>query len=151
MRFGLYLLRRGVITPAQLVAAFEAQQEDLAPLGQLAMEEGMLTVGEVFRVLRFQSDSAQDRFGDAAIALGLLTKGQLAELLMEQSNRQRPLDAVLLEQGAVDRGTLEAEREAFRRNRERSGATNARRLSVAASAPVSAVSAGAPQREPLGV
>ncbi len=43
MKFGLYLKKKGVITADQLVAALDYQHNRMPPVGQLAMEEGVLS------------------------------------------------------------------------------------------------------------
>lgn len=123
MRFGMYLMRRGVISAEQLVDALEEQADRQPPLGQIAIEEGALSVRDVFEVLRAQSESSSNRFGDVAMERGLLTRRQIADLLMLQADRVRPLSEILIDLGAVDPAIVEAELEAYRRDRERDGAT----------------------------
>jgi hypothetical protein len=101
MQFGLYLKKKGIISAEQLVAALEVQQKQLVRIGQLAIEEGILTPREVFQVLRSQSESPHERFGEIAVNLGLMTRGQLQALLMRQMDRKRPLSEVLIQQHAI--------------------------------------------------
>ncbi len=119
MRFGMYLFHKGIITAEQLVAALEAQSRDQPQLGQLAIEEGKLSVRDLFMILRVQSDTTQDRLGETAIELGLMTRRDLAELLMLQSDRQRPLQDILVEQQVLSVEQAQAAIEAFRRSMER--------------------------------
>ena len=55
MKFGLYLKKKGVITAEELVAALDHQHSRMPPIGQVAMEEGVLSARQVFKVLRCQS------------------------------------------------------------------------------------------------
>ena len=122
MRFGLYLLNRELITADQLIQALKKQEEDLPPFGQLAIEEGMLSVRDVFKVLRVQSDFALEQFGQTAIDLDLLDRQQVAELLLLQSDRKRTLSDVLVEIGAVNEAECREELAAFRKQQEEHGA-----------------------------
>lgn len=119
MRFGLYLVEEGRITAEQLVAALEAQLSMTPPLGQVALEEGKISVRDLFGVLRVQSDVPHDRFGDVAVELGLLSRGDLAELLMLQSDRQQSLSQILIEQSVLSSEDMEMTLEAFRQRMER--------------------------------
>jgi hypothetical protein len=100
MKFGLYLKSKGVISADQLVAALEVQQSKMVPLGQLAIEEGILTARQVFTVLCSQSDSPHERFGEAAIDLGLMTRDELMRLLVIQMDRKlSPVDILIQQAG----------------------------------------------------
>ncbi len=129
MRFAIYLMRRGVINSDQFARAVEAQLDEQAPLGQLAIEEGTLTVREVLKVLRVQSDLPHDRFGDTAVELGLLSQQQVNDLLMLQSARRRPMGELLVDLEILTPAQLDREMQAFRRGQERGGAA-ARRVIV---------------------
>ena len=123
MQFGMYLYHNGVITAEQLVAAMALQDECRVPLGVLAMESGKLAVRDVLSILRVQSDLPNDRFGDIAIDLGLLNKRDLAELLMLQSDRRIPLGECLVELGHMTEEQAAEQLSAYRRDRERGGAS----------------------------
>ena len=120
MHFGLFLVRKGTISASQFVAALESQLTGLVPIGQLAIEDGMLNMQQVFRLLRTQTDLPVERFGDAAIDHGLLTEEDLAMLLMRQSDRKRPFQEILIEDGVLTEEQARMELAAFRRERERS-------------------------------
>ena len=92
MHFGLYLKNKGIISADQLVAALEAQLETLPRIGQLALEEGIISPRDIFDVLRAQRESPDERFGDLAIEMGLMTRNELMRLLMIQADRKRPLE-----------------------------------------------------------
>jgi hypothetical protein len=118
MQFGLYLKKKGIISAEQLVAALEVQQKQLVRIGQLAIEEGFLTPREVFQVLRSQSDSPHERFGELAVGLELMTRPQLQQLLVLQMDRKRPLCEVLVAQHAISPLQRVAELAEFRHEKE---------------------------------
>ena len=101
MHFGLYLQKQGIISAEQLVAAIAEQFHTRVPIGQLALEEGILSARDIFTVLRSQSDSPNERFGEVAIELGMMSRPQLIHLLMLQADRQRPVSEILVRQGAI--------------------------------------------------
>lgn len=107
MRFGIYLYRGNVITAEQLVSALESQQAHLTPIGQLALEARLLSARDVFAILRSQRDAPHDRFGEIAIEMGLLTRDQLQQLLLIQSDRQVPLVDILVRQRALSKDSAE--------------------------------------------
>jgi hypothetical protein len=119
MQFGLYLKNKGVISADQLVAALEEQLGTLVPIGQLALEENVLSPRDIFMVLQAQSDSPNVRFGDLAVEMGLMTRGQLMRLLMIQADRKRPIVDILISQGAITQQKAATEMAAYRREQLR--------------------------------
>lgn len=114
MHFGLYLKKKGIISAEQLVDALEAQLRGLVPIGQLALEEGILSARDIFDVLRAQSSSPHVLFGELAIELRLMTRDELMRLLMIQADRKRPLKEILVRQGAITEERAAAEMTAYR-------------------------------------
>lgn len=114
MRFGLYLKAKGIISAEQLVSAIEAQNAANVPIGQLALEEGVLSAREIFAVLQAQSTSPQERFGDMAVQMGLMTRQELMQLLMIQADRRVPIARILVYQGALSESDAARELAAFR-------------------------------------
>lgn len=114
MHFGIYLRRKGIVSSEQFVAALETQFEQLVPIGQLALEEGILSARDIFAILSAQQNAPLDRFGEIAIELGLMTADELMRLLMIQSDRKRPLTDILIEQGTLDEKSAAAELLAYR-------------------------------------
>jgi hypothetical protein len=119
MQFALYLKNKGVITAEQLVAALEEQLGSLVPIGQLALEENVLSPRDIFDVLQAQSDSPNERFGDLAVEMGLMSRNDLMRLLMIQSDRKRPITDILIEQGALTPQKAASEMTAYRRTQQR--------------------------------
>ena len=101
MQFELALVQAGVISAEDYVEAATRRDQERTPLGQLAIEEGALTVRQVLDVLHEQAASPGKRFGDVAIQRGYLDNARLAALLLSQQERQRPLLAHLVELGRV--------------------------------------------------
>lgn len=99
MHFGLYLVKYGAISAEQFVTALERQLASRPQLGALAIELDMLSVREVFQVLRAQADNPQELFGELAVEAEMLTTDELASLLYCQSVRSQPMAEVVVELG----------------------------------------------------
>ncbi len=106
MQFGLYLKKKGIISADQLVAALEAQLATLPRVGQLALEEGIISPRDIFQVLHAQRRAPGVRFGELAIEMSLMTRSELMQLLMLQANRKRPLAEVLVTEGMLSEQTV---------------------------------------------
>lgn len=119
MKFGLYLKSKGVIDAEQLVAALIYQQCRVPPVGQLAMEEGVLNAREVFEVLRCQSELPHERFGEVAVGMGLMSPEELQRLLIIQWERQPELALVLVDLRTLSRARVDEELAAYRAAMER--------------------------------
>lgn len=119
MKFGLYLKNKGVLTAEALVAALEFQQLRMPPVGQLAMEEGVLSARQVFQILRCQSDLPHERFGDVAVGMGLMSPGELRRLLMIQWERKPHLADVLVRLSLLSQSQVDHYLAAYRAEMER--------------------------------
>jgi hypothetical protein len=124
MHFGLYLKNKGTITAEQLVCALESQLKTLTPIGQLALEEGMISPRDIFDVLRAQAESPNIRFGDLAIEMGLMTRDDLMRLLMIQGDRKRAVADILVAQGVLTKRQVVAEMIAYRESSAKRRATS---------------------------
>jgi hypothetical protein len=133
MRFGLHLHRKGLITADELVAALEVQTRNLVRIGQLALEEGILTARDIFDVLRAQHRSPNERFGELAIEMGLMSHDNLMQLLMIQADRKLPLGEILIWQGVLTDEQVDVELRALQKAHE--GARSARPINSAVRAP----------------
>jgi hypothetical protein len=116
MHFGLYLKKKGTITAEQLVAALEEQMSLRVPIGQLALEEGLLAARDIFEILQAQKDSPHERFGDLAVEMGLMTRDEVVRLLMIQADRKRPIAMILKSQGVLSEQELANELAAYRQS-----------------------------------
>src|SRR5262245_14196345 len=101
MHFGIFLTTKGIITAEQLIAAVEVQLNRLTPIGQLALEEGIISPRDIFDVLRAQAEKPSVRFGDLAIEMGLMNRKDLMRLLMLQEDRKRSIAEILVAQGVI--------------------------------------------------
>jgi len=110
MDIELELVRSGTVPAEAFVEAIARQREERPPLGQLAIEEGLLSSREAFELLRLLRGSGR-RFGELAVERGALTRLQVAELLLLQADRQRPLVDHLMELGALERDSIPGVRE----------------------------------------
>ena len=119
MHFGLYLKNKGIITAEQLVDALQVQMNKLVPIGQLALEERIISAREIFDILRAQKDSPTERFGDLAVEMGLMTRDDVMRLLMIQADRKRPITEILVGQGALTPHKAASEMTAYRRSQMR--------------------------------
>jgi hypothetical protein len=70
-------------------------------------------VSQLFAIVKAQIDIPES-FGKLAIRMGFITQSQLAELLMDQADQQRPLSQILIEMGAISADEIERQRIAFR-------------------------------------
>ena len=116
MHFGLYLKNRGHITAEQLVDALEVQMDNLVPIGQLALEEGILSARDIFDILHAQSDSPTERFGDLAVEMGLMTRDDVMRLLMIQADRKRSITEILVAQRVLSQQQAMSELAAYRQS-----------------------------------
>jgi hypothetical protein len=115
MHFGLHLKKKGMISSDQLVAALEEQLNSLVPIGQLALEEGVLAARDIFEVLQAQNEAPNVRFGDLAIEMGLMTRDELMRLLLIQADRKPPIAEILVAQGALSDEVVTQELAEYRR------------------------------------
>ena len=112
---GQFLLERGTITSAQLLAALDAQRASNPLLGELAVHHQMLDAAQARRINDRQR--AEDRrFGDIALEMGLLDSGQLDVLLAAQKKSRKLFGQILVDQGTLTVEQLEAELVAHRRD-----------------------------------
>lgn len=124
MHFGLHLKKKGLITAEHLVAALEAQLTTLPRIGQLALEEGIISPRDIFNVLQAQRHSPEVRFGDLAIEMGLMTRSELMRLLMIQADRKRPLAELFVSERILSQRQVDLEMAEFRQMQSNRRTTN---------------------------
>ena len=115
MHFGLYLKNKGIISAEQFVAALETQLATLPRIGQLALEEAIISPRDIFNVLHAQRRSPDVRFGELAIEMGLMTRNELMRLLMIQADRKRPFAEIVVAEGMLSEQLVAQELAEFRR------------------------------------
>ena len=103
MNFGDYLVRQNIIREKDLTQTLEMQKIDRIPLGQLALQKGLIDNKALFRILSRQRkvEGRNQTFGQLAIQLGYLSQEQVNELLKMQSQTNRLLGELLVSQGLV--------------------------------------------------
>lgn len=108
--YGSFLIRLGVVTTEQVDAALVVQNQGRLRLGELAVQAGLLTTEQVDLIQRCQLSAAEGdlRFGELAVALGFSDTEAMDQLQRKQRQGWRKLGEILVEMGALDRGTHES-------------------------------------------
>ncbi len=108
MIFGEYLVEQSIIRQEDLDRALEIQKTDRVPLGQLAMQKGLINNKQLFRILSRQRkpDEKSKSFGKLAVEMEYLDQGQVETLLERQTHTNRLLGEILVSQGLVSQMEL---------------------------------------------
>jgi hypothetical protein len=130
VRFGLYLVREGIITAQQLVAALELQHARYVAIGQLAIEERLMSARDVFHVLHYQRrrPEPRERFGEIAVDMGFISQEELQRLLLMQMDRKPPLTDVLVRMGFLTADEVSQFMAAYHRELDRRKTITTQRL-----------------------
>jgi hypothetical protein len=106
--FGEYLVEQKIIREKDLARALEIQKTDRVPLGQLAMQKGLIDNKQLFRVLSRQRkpEEKNKSFGKLAVAMQYLSQEQVETLLEQQTHTNRLLGEILVSQGWVSQMEL---------------------------------------------
>ncbi|MFC2150126.1 hypothetical protein ACFLQV_01355 [Calditrichota bacterium] len=99
--FGEVVIEMGFITEQQLAEAMEQQKQGRAKLGQIMHRMGKLDSNHIDEIFTYQqSEAGKDkRFGDCAVAMGLITQEDLDEAVNYQTTSKGVLGDVLIELG----------------------------------------------------
>lgn len=108
MIFGEYLVEQNIIRQEDLARALELQKTDRIPLGQLAMQKGLIDNKQLFRILsRQRKPEERDKsFGKLAVEMDYLSQEQIEALLERQTHTNRLLGEILVSQGLVSQMEL---------------------------------------------
>ena len=108
MIFGEYLVEQSIIREKDLARALEIQKTDRVPLGQLAMQKGLIDNKQLFRILSRQRkpEEKNKSFGKLAVAMEYLSQEQVETLLERQTHTNRLLGEILVSQGWVSQMEL---------------------------------------------
>ena len=108
MIFGEYLVEQNIIQLDDLDRALEIQKTDRVPLGQLAMQNGLIDNKQLFRILSRQRkpEEKNKSFGKLAVAMEYLSQDQVEALLERQTHTNRLLGEILVSQGLVSQMDL---------------------------------------------
>jgi len=99
LRLGEYLYYRGVISWQVLIRAIYHQRRERPLLGEMAVQLEFLTRDEARRI--HQSQATDEKFGEAAVRLGLLSPGRVFMLLGRQRRMGRLFGEYIAESGSV--------------------------------------------------
>jgi len=111
--FARYIVASGAATDDQVAVALERQRAQRPTIGRVALNQGLLDGAQIFTILAFQTRNPTMRFGEAAIALGMLSPRHIEELLSEQRTRTPPLEELLVRAGALDEATARSLRASY--------------------------------------
>ncbi len=103
---GAYLTGKGVISEEQFQEVLYLQQKVRVKLGLIAVAEGLMSGAEADRVNRQQA-LQDKRFGDLAVEMGYLTEGQVESLLKKQGNAYMAFAQALDDLGLISIEQLE--------------------------------------------
>ena len=108
MIFGEYLVEQNIIREKDLARALEIQKTDRVPLGQLAMQKGLIDNKQLFRILSRQRkpEERNKNFGKLAVEMEYLSQEQVETLLEQQTHTNRLLGEILVSQGLVSQMDL---------------------------------------------
>src|SRR5688572_11547018 len=98
-----------VITTAQFAEAVEVQLSRRPSLGSLAVKYRMMSADQVAAVGSQQADEPDRPFGELAVEMGFITRGQLARIMFEQSEQAPSLGDILVDMGALSAEELRCE------------------------------------------
>ena len=98
---GRFLVEQGAVTEAQLAEGLRYQQEKNRRIGEVAIERGVLTPGQV-DVIRGRQDDDPRLFGDIAVGERHLSRRSLDDLLFFQKIQHTYLGEALLTLGHID-------------------------------------------------
>ena len=116
MNLGEYLVAQNIIQGRGLGRAQEIQKTDRVPLGQLAMQEGLIDNKQLFRILSRQRKLGHKHknFEKLAVAMGYLSQDQVETLLEQQTHTNRLLGEILVSLRLVSQMNLIKDLKKFR-------------------------------------
>lgn len=103
LRFGRFLYHSGVIPFTTLLDSLTWQRSTYPRLGALCITSGLLTLPEIHKIV---THSHAGKFGEKAIALGLLSAAQVKKLLLRQTYHKKPLGDFFIQQGILTVGEV---------------------------------------------
>jgi len=107
-----YLLTKGRISGSQLQQAKSRSKSVNLATGDCAYAFGFLERDDIPRILAIQRRTRQ-RFGEIAVALDLLTDGQLQTVLRIQSKYRMTVEEALVDDGVLTRQEIDEELRRF--------------------------------------
>jgi hypothetical protein len=111
--FGQYLIEAGAISAAQLREALDLIESDYEKIGELAVKHGYIEKGDVLRLHREQR-YIDAPIGQLAIERGLMTEEQLNKLLTIQQDTRLRIGDALARLGYVAEEVIERHFQSFK-------------------------------------
>ena len=111
--FGRFLISRNVVNVEMVRKAINLQKGKAILIGELAIQEGILSLDQVFNILEKRLEE-QKFFCQIAVELGYMTKTNANNLLKLQKKRLPPLGDILLKIKAIGHDELERELRFFK-------------------------------------
>ena len=111
--FGRFLISRNVVNVEMVRKAINLQKSKAILIGELAIQEGILSIDQVFNILEKRLEE-QKFFCQIAVELGYMTKTNANNLLKLQKKRLPPLGDILLKIKAIGHDELERELRFFK-------------------------------------
>lgn len=108
MLFGEYLLEQELVKEEDLIFALDAQQKNKMPLGQMAVQKGLIDSKALFKVLTEQRKKTREPndFGSIALEMHFLNEEQVNELVGSQNTTNELLGTILVDGGYLPRQQL---------------------------------------------
>ena len=99
---GEFLVEKEFISTDHLLIALERQEKSRTPLGQLAIEIGMIDSKAVLVILTEQRKSDNKlKFGEIAVSKGILMQEDIEKLFKVQEEKAELLGSILINIGAL--------------------------------------------------
>jgi len=114
MRFGEYLIDRGIITEKNLIDGLEMQKKECPSDEIIAVDLGILTKAEVHEVKTAQQDTGSS-FLSIALELGYVNDLQKQRLIHEHNHRKPQIGEILDKMRVVNRSVVDDELVRFRK------------------------------------
>lgn len=123
LRFGEFLVKKGLIAEGDVLRALETQLRSRIPLGQLALQRGWITPAQLLSVLLAQKTAAPPPklFGQTAVELGMLSQAQVDEILKIQNESHTLIGNVLVSRGLMTGEDLKRYLREYLQLKKRSG------------------------------
>ena len=110
--FGDFLIERGKLSDAQVIAALDDQRARQPLLGSLLIKSGKLSMRDATAALLYQQEIGT-RFGETAVQMGLLDESDLFEALSEQRRLRPGFRQTIIRLGFLDSETVNQEYDTF--------------------------------------
>ena len=115
LKFGIFLVEHQIVSSVQFCGLVKLQQQALASLPALALQQNVLTIRQVATLLDIQACSPDCSFVDLAIENGFLDRLAGERLLAEQAKTSHSITKLVVHTGLLSQGQVDLLFEHFRR------------------------------------